>query len=339
MNVFLAAGLLCLGGLTAAPAFAQDIYLTPSRDTALQEKAEAGSRSLGMLKPGWLLHATGRQGTSKAAWYEIFEINKGDGYAYAYRLYNLPGTKPFASARDMNVLPAQAPLIHPGEDAYTPEGDSLGANLKALNWYTEACRHDLGKALQVRNPLGFIGSERQRFYIHFSSIHKDPQNPGNYQVTGKTRVKENVCDFTGTLSLKKAGMFEKDGQDVEFANEKQGFVSLDVELRENSSQRGTGVIKGILTCFILLNKQEKVDYDDLAEQADGYINRYLVGSWTSYKTGKTKVCNFGDDRVPTTGLPKGLGLDQGAGEFIPVDEIRTRGWQNYGKEEEKEWWH
>ncbi len=44
-------------------------------------------------------------------------------------------------------------------------------------------------------PLGFIGENYQRFYIHFIAAHRNPTNNLQYLVTGKTKVRSNICFF------------------------------------------------------------------------------------------------------------------------------------------------
>lgn len=58
--------------------------------------------------------------------------------------------------------------------------------------------------------------------------------------------------------------------------------------------------------------------------ADGYSNCQYEGTWTSYKTSKTKTCNWGDYRIPNS-----KDLDNGCGEFIPQEKYAKFGWQNY----------
>ena len=83
--------------------------------------------------------------------------------------------------------------------------------------------------------------------------------------------------------------------------------------------------------------------------ADNFDNNGFVGHWTSYRTGKSKICHWGDFRIPDCG-----DLDQGVGGFIPNPKYLRRGWQSFydsemgfiddakriaaQKKEELEWW-
>ena len=55
-------------------------------------------------------------------------------------------------------------------------------------------------------PIGFIGNDYQRFYIHFSSVIKNKKNPYQYDVRGKTKVKNTRHAFKGTITIYSEGM-------------------------------------------------------------------------------------------------------------------------------------
>jgi hypothetical protein len=57
-------------------------------------------------------------------------------------------------------------------------------------------------------PLGFIGVNYQRFYLHYTSVRPAPGQHYGYQVSGKTQVKTNVCPFTGTITVVKAQLYK-----------------------------------------------------------------------------------------------------------------------------------
>jgi len=191
--------------------------------------------------------------------------------------------------------------------------------------------------------LGFIGNDFQRFYIYFTSIRQSLDNPLVYHVTGKTRVKKNVCTFTGTLTHIWAGLWT----DIDESEPQLGNVQATLELFEEKNQPGSGTIKGTLRTEFQINKGGTVGiHEDSPSESQDF-----VGTWTSYKTGAKKVCNFGHDRIRYDGLPEGLWLDQGrADEFMPKKEYWDKGWKVYVDclyatgdltpvcQYEKEWW-
>lgn len=329
--------ILCLTGMffLPLPASANPKMLV-IRDTPLHEHPDPASRILDTAKRGWLLEIHEKSGQSSSTpatvqWYEVSQLRRtGEhGFACAFRLYNLPGENPFVRAGDVMDLPEQGDVIQPGEDAYTPAADTIGEDLPADNWLLQAGRCDFSRVLHVNDPLAFIGADRQRLRIHFSSVSRNPDNPWQYLVTGKTLVKKNLCRFSGTITLNKAGLYNKSGKDTEWPASPQGFVSGDAVLKEEKEEQGSGEFRGILTCYFVLDAKGNPAYDDLAKEADGYCNRFFTGSWTSYKTGKSRICNFGDGRIPEDGLPKDVAADQGAGEFVPMPEMLDRGWASY----------
>ncbi|NEU06987.1 hypothetical protein GZH53_01570 [Flavihumibacter sp. R14] len=168
--------------------------------------------------------------------------------------------------------------------------------------------------------LGFIGDDYQRFFIHLVSVIQNPVNPYEYLVYGKTRVKETISTFQGTITVRKAGIY-KSG---DIPTYKQGFVTCDVILYEDKKHPSTGFIKGKLKTALIIDNKGRFRYDALMLIADGFSNNQFVGSWTSYKTNLSKKCNWGDFRIPGCG-----DLDIGAGEFSVDDKYVKSGWSNY----------
>jgi hypothetical protein len=80
------------------------------------------------------------------------------------------------------------------------------------------------------NPLGFIGEDYQRFYIHYLSVTKVNNYPYVYKITGKTRVKNNICNFTGQIRILKAVLYEEPGTS-EYKQFKTGLVTCQVTYR------------------------------------------------------------------------------------------------------------
>ena len=198
-------------------------------------------------------------------------------------------------------------------------------------------------------PLGFIGENYQRFYIHYTSVTRVNNSPYLYQVTGKTRVKDNICNFTGQIRILKAVLY-KEPVTSEFSQFKNGSVISLITFYEDSAQSGSGVIKGKLVSNFYINKKGHLFYDALMAVADGFSNNECTATWTSYKTGKSKKCNWGDYRIPDSGP-----LDTGVGEFYVAEEYRKYGWESYQTawsgadvpeavqakaqaEEKREWW-
>jgi hypothetical protein len=192
--------------------------------------------------------------------------------------------------------------------------------------------------------VGFIGKDYQRIRIKFISVVKNQEQQDEYFVYGKSMVKENVCEFQGTLSITNAFYLS----DPEVKDVKQGIVIGDYSLFENTSQKHVGLFKGLFKIGWYIDKQGQIQYDDLMIDADGFSNNQFVGTWTAYNGTVSKACNWGDYRIALSG-----NLDSGAGEFFPDQKYIANGWasyrQAYGgpndataeearKKEMQEWW-
>ena len=198
-------------------------------------------------------------------------------------------------------------------------------------------------------PLGFFGSNYQRFYIKFLEISQDDDYPETYYVRGKSMLKENICPFYGEMKIIGAKVYEKS----DIPGFKQGYVNLEYKFTEDVSRGGTGVFRGKAMSFFFIDDQENIYYDAISFFADGYSNNGFKGVWISNKSGKQYKCNWGDFRIPDSG-----DLDAGAGEFTVAEKYLDKGWRTfeyakgYGyaadaseeeikeakKIEEKEWW-
>lgn len=220
------------------------------------------------------------------------------------------------------------------------------------NYYTTIKTFDLSKlwhdsklniiegevtTIKFPEPLGYIGNNYQRFYIHYTSIVKDKDNPYRYNVEGKTKVNNNICSFRGTITIFKASITKN----------KQGEVICLVDLREDSTHAASGIIRGKLVTDWFLNKRGVISYDTNEFDADGFCNNQFEGTWTNYRTRKSKTCNWGDFRIPES-----KNLDIGAGDFDVSDKYKKYGWMSYSKslyqrdpdhnkavvEENRKWW-
>ena len=170
-------------------------------------------------------------------------------------------------------------------------------------------------------PIGFIGNKYERFYIHFLSVRKDKNNPYKYNVIGKTRVKNNICKFIGTITIDSADYYiDIDRMMPQF---KRGSVVCHCIFYEDSNKSLNGYITGnLITDWVIYERH--IYYDNIDGVADGYSNNQFQGVWKSYHSNDIKKCNWGDFRIPES-----KGLDIGAGEFSPEDKYLRNGWQSY----------
>jgi len=180
---------------------------------------------------------------------------------------------------------------------------------------------------------GIIGDSFKRIRIKFINIIRDTSDQRIYNVYGKSKVDNTICEFQGTISLTEIIEYEYNPkidstrfQYDEFYNSdilSRGHLEADYEFFENKDQRNSGVFKGKLYSFWYLSRENDRIYYGPTEPSDGYTNNNFIGTWQSYKSGVKKICNWGDFRVPMTTME----FDSGAGEFHPVEKYHELGWK------------
>ncbi|MCR9063679.1 MAG: hypothetical protein NXI00_06920 [Cytophagales bacterium] len=205
-----------------------------------------------------------------------------------------------------------------------------------------------------QNVYGIIGDEHQRISIKLISIIRISNGPFLYNVYGKSKVKDNICEFYGNIVIKEIREVKElhFGVDDEYADKgikNQGILVADYEFYESKEQKHSGIFKGTLYSKWYLNSKNQIVYDDIEFISDGYMNNAFVGVWKSYSTGKEKDCNWADYRVPIANRD----FDIGAGEFSVSEKYWNKGWldialknkspnlaikQSEKAENQKEWW-
>jgi hypothetical protein len=172
---------------------------------------------------------------------------------------------------------------------------------------------------------GVIGLNYQRIQFHIDKVTKSNQD--TYIVYGKSKVKDNICDFKGELKLLKQFVsIECD----EPANKMCSDLFGSYTFYEDSSQSHSGVFSGIMECFINLDcTKTRIILDESESIADGYYNRTFVGTWTDYKTKQSKKCIWGDYRLPFV-----FDFMCGDGEMSACDKYKMNGWQTFNDNSE-----
>lgn len=211
---------------------------------------------------------------------------------------------------------------------------------------SEFVKYDISPLMtetENRFIFGFIGDNYQRIRIKLISVIRNKDKPFQYFVYGKSMVKNNICEFQGTLTVTNIYDFNN----PEYDEKRHGKITGEYLFYENSQQKHTGFFKGVFSSAWYINKDGILKYDDIMGVADGFSNNKFVGIWTSYNGGRAKPCNWGDHRIPNSG-----DLDVGTGEFAPNEKYLANGWsgysQAYGGSHDREkaltielsqWWH
>ena len=178
------------------------------------------------------------------------------------------------------------------------------------------------------NFLGFIGLNRKRLRITFTTIKKSEENKDLYEVEGfSTVMNKNKRTFKGTFTLQShyrltAPAF--DGDEPLKKGEAEGFSTFSYTLKEDENLTATGVFKGEMLVLWYKAINKKPVYTELFIQSDGSRNYQFFGTWTSYTTKKTSVASWGEYRIPCSG-----DFDLGDGDFGPNPKYWQYGWEEF----------
>lgn len=176
------------------------------------------------------------------------------------------------------------------------------------------------------NFLGFIGVNRKRLRITFTSIKKSKENKDVYEVEGfSTVMNKNKRTFKGTFSLLSHYKFAEQTVDVPLPKKGEivGYSTFSYELAEDENLTATGVFKGKMI-VMWLKKVNAAPVYFLPFNRDSERNYQFFGTWTSYKTKKTSVASWGEYRIPCSG-----DFDGGVGDFIPKPQYWQYGWEEF----------
>ena len=187
--------------------------------------------------------------------------------------------------------------------------------------------------LQVLNGkkddfLGFIGVNRKRLRITFTSIKKSEENKDVYEVEGfSTVMNKNKRTFKGTFTLQSHYRLTEPAFDEDEPlkkGEAEGFSTFSYTLKEDENLTATGIFKGEMLVLWYKGINKKPLYTELFIQSDGSRNYQFFGTWTSYKTKKTSVASWGERRIPCSG-----DFDLGDGDFGPNPKYWQYGWEEF----------
>ncbi len=205
-----------------------------------------------------------------------------------------------------------------------------GEKLLQTNEVNTFLKYDFSELwLQTDNNLvyGILGDDFQRIQIKLISISKNINNPKEYFIYGKSKVKENICEFVGKITILKIQESKREhfGADDIFKDsgiKTQGLLSAKYEFFENKLQSHSGYFTGNLETKWFLDKDDKIQYDNINIHFDSYFNNAFVGSWKMYNSNIEKKCHWGDYRVPSIDCS----FDIGAGEFVVAEKHHKKGW-------------
>lgn len=208
----------------------------------------------------------------------------------------------------------------------------LGELLETENKLTKYQTYDFSQLwtqTSNRSVFGIIGESHKRLKVKIITVSPTDNNL-IYKAYGKSCVDGNICEFNGTIEIKKIFKLNKLhlGVDDEFKDagmEGQGLIIASYNFEENVEQNHSGTFNGKLYSKWYINNSDQIEYDNIQLQSDSYFNNAFVGKWTSYTNKRSKKCNWGDYRIPECNN----NFDIGAGEFSPSEKYFSQGWENY----------
>lgn len=122
--------------------------------------------------------------------------------------------------------------------------------------------------------IGYIGTDYQKFSIDIQKVQRTDDN--QYNVSGITVVKNNRCNFRGTIDIVENREFTHPTYGVDDSMKGQfrrrGCSIAKYNLEEETSQTGSGVFTGYLLFYWYETNDGKFVYDDIDSHSDSYCN-------------------------------------------------------------------
>jgi hypothetical protein len=171
--------------------------------------------------------------------------------------------------------------------------------------------------------LGYIDTAYQRLKVAIDEVKQVSDT--EYSIKGRTQVKSNICDFTGTITISDVRKLTNPSLGIDDSLKDsirmRGLFIADFTITEDKNSSGSGVFKGIMVSRWYINSRDELLYDDTEDYSDRYANNQYLGSWISYKTKAKKKCAWGHRRIPDSG-----DLDWSAGVFGVNPKYLGNGW-------------
>lgn len=225
-------------------------------------------------------------------------------------------------------LPAQA-ILDRYDLSYTViDPDSVPTD-DVYSWWSEDMKNkwisygnepQADKWLQRPEPLGFRGSNFERFYIHIDTVYKVSSTV--YKMEARSRCKDEYSDIRGCITIDSVKQYQNDEAALSI-QDKFGIIYAHYELDALIKTKPIARILGQSEYDFLLHN-DSIYYDAMMIVADGYENNQYTGKWVYLSTGDTLTCNWGDFRIPQS-----YGLDIGTGLFYPSEDYYDFGWKTY----------
>ncbi|MBP3243518.1 MAG: hypothetical protein J6M59_00240 [Bacteroidaceae bacterium] len=203
---------------------------------------------------------------------------------------------------------------------------------------------DYSKIINESNYIiGFI-SNGQRLYIHFDRITKNAENPSVYNIEGKSRTKQNICNFYGSLKIDSFVCTQDCGL------VKSYILNARYKLHEDSTNIGSGVFSGKLTIPFFIysdsvfggslckNSNKPILFEGFWESNRTKVCKNTV--WYAYRTANTDFWNFNSDGYDEENIIQSK-IEHNIEQYEYIRNIYTNQNDEYdviSAEEQREWW-
>ncbi len=171
---------------------------------------------------------------------------------------------------------------------------------------------------------GVIGNDNQRIQMRVLSVEKDASQKGIYKIRGKSKVKNNICNFEGQLDIVQILLLDKGNIDCENPEMSEGILSGKYLLCEDSTQNHVGCFEGEFTTL----------FDEVNSKVKSFKGWYdvqgvndFIGSWTSYGKQQNKYCSWGYLLPPNKGNILYKSYDNEVYAFNSL--FLDKGWKSY----------
>lgn len=199
---------------------------------------------------------------------------------------------------------------------------------------------------QVLN--GFFGPAHYRLAVILLAVRQDSLRPLVYHVRGKSRFKDTILPFRGTITLSQ--LLEQphySAQEVAIAQQEK-WVLPDVnralytaighfELREQAGQRGVGVYRGRVAFDFGIAENGKPDYAWRTDRTPAQNTQLeYAGTWTSTVTKRQTTVLWARELFNNPDVEALDMFTLGDRERIISPKYARLGWDEYW--ENDEWW-
>lgn len=269
--------------------------------------------------------------------------------AFALSLFGLlQCTQKAAQQTEKETEPTQLTTHAEGADTLRAE-DIAEHEIKPiqLKWMDAKGMHKILDTLNLSDimvshdwaELGFYGEDRYKIEFYFSEVRKDEKDPFLYHIVGKNLHKKVISEFKGTLRIDSLAQLSDPNLDTEEVGDMgvQRIYSANGKftLAEDSLKNYSGRFVGKMQMDFASYDKAPAEiwfFSDTPNKGSGI--RY-DGTWTSYKTGKSKpviwakdIFRFANDILEEFAI--------GERDVEINKKYRKLGWDNYW--ENNEWW-